>query len=265
MRWRALMLGGACVAFPLAALGCSLVASLDGLSGNEPDAGTGFTTDGAGGPLDATRADSGAAGDSAVGDTGDGDTATPPDTGTTPFDAALAESGAPEADAPAADAPRDVVTEPPPVPPIAFVQIAASSPPGMVGSVTAKLALAQVAGNLAVVAVGWNDATSVVSTVTDTSGNTYALAVGTTRVGTDISQAVYYARNIAAAAAGANAVTVFFVQPANVVDLRVVEYSGLDPAARSTRPPPAPAPAPVPRRAPPSRRRPPASCSSPPA
>ena len=40
---------------------------------------------------------------------------------------------------------------------------------------------AQTAGNLNVVVVGWNDTTSTVSSVTDSSGNTYTRAVGPTR------------------------------------------------------------------------------------
>ena len=61
----------------------------------------------------------------------------------------------------------------------------------------------QVAGDLNVVVVGWNDSTATVSTVTDTSGNTYTLAVGPTVVSGTLSQSIYYAKNIAAAAAGA--------------------------------------------------------------
>jgi hypothetical protein len=118
--------------------------------------------------------------------------------------------------------------EPAPLPPVAFVQVAASTPAGFVASVSATFETAQAAGNLVVVAIGWNDATATVAAVADTAGNGYALAVGPTRVSPDLTQAIYYAKDIAASGAAANAVTVTFVQTANVTDLRVAEYSGLD-------------------------------------
>jgi hypothetical protein len=82
-----------------------------------------------------------------------------------------------------------------------------------------------------VIAVGWNDSTSVVSTVKDSQNNTYMLAVGPTRYTPDCSESIYYAPGIHAAVAGANTVTVTFAAPANVLDLRALEYSGLDPVA----------------------------------
>ena len=74
-------------------------------------------------------------------------------------------------------------------------------------SVAVTYTAAQSAGDLNVVVVGWNDASTTVSSVTDTSGNTYTLAVGPTR-GTNLSQSIYYAKNIASAAANGNTVTV---------------------------------------------------------
>jgi hypothetical protein len=62
------------------------------------------------------------------------------------------------------------------------------------------------------VAVGWNDTTAQISSVTDTAGNIYKLAVGPTRVSGFLSQSIFYAKNIVAAAAGANAVTVTLAQ-----------------------------------------------------
>src|SRR5262249_4090587 len=81
--------------------------------------------------------------------------------------------------------------------------------------------------NLNVVVVGWNSTSATVSSVTDTAGNTYTLAVGPT-VYQDggLSQAIYYAKNIASAAAG-NAVTVRFSAAAAFPDVRILEYSGL--------------------------------------
>src|SRR5215471_19591692 len=67
---------------------------------------------------------------------------------------------------------------------------------------------AQSAGNLNVVFVGWLDSTTTVTSVTDTKGNVYTRAVGPTISSGNAQQSVYYAKNIAAAAAGANTVTI---------------------------------------------------------
>ena len=88
---------------------------------------------------------------------------------------------------------------------------------------------AQAAGDLNVVVVGWNDSTAVVKSVADKSGNTYTLGVGPTVVSGSLSQSIYYAKNIAAAAAGANTVTVTFSTAAAYPDIRILEYSGADP------------------------------------
>ena len=85
---------------------------------------------------------------------------------------------------------------------------------------------AQTAGNLNIVVVGWNDSTSVVSSVTDSKGNTYLRAVGPT-VGTKLTQSIYYAKNIAA---GSNTVSVTFNMAVLYPDVRVLEYSGADKA-----------------------------------
>jgi hypothetical protein len=86
----------------------------------------------------------------------------------------------------------------------------------------------QNAGDLNVVAVGLNDATSTISSVTDSAGNVYQLAAPLTR-GSAISQAIYYASNIKSAAAGSNVVKVQFSGAVPYPDVRVLEYSGLDP------------------------------------
>ena len=90
---------------------------------------------------------------------------------------------------------------------------------------------AQVAGDLNVVVVGWNDSTATVSSVTDSKGNAYTLAVGPTVVSGVLSQSIYYAKNIAAATAGSNAVTVTFASAAPSPDVRILEYSGVDPSS----------------------------------
>ncbi len=109
---------------------------------------------------------------------------------------------------------------------ITFVQVNAANPQTASASVPVAYPAAQTAGNLNIVAVGWNDTTSTVSSITDTRGNSYTQA-GTTTTGTGMRQAIYYARNIAA---GSNTVTVAFSQAAAFVDVRVLEYSGLDTA-----------------------------------
>jgi hypothetical protein len=106
---------------------------------------------------------------------------------------------------------------------IGFVQVKAATPQTPSSSVAVTYPLAQTAGNLNIVAVGWNDTTSTISGVSDSKGNTYTLAVGPT-TGTGLRQSIYYAKNIAA---GSNTVTVTFNQAAIWVDVRVLEYSGL--------------------------------------
>jgi hypothetical protein len=111
------------------------------------------------------------------------------------------------------------------------VQASVATPGGQHQTPTVTYPSAQNAGDLNVIAVGWNDATATVNGVTDSAGNTYLLAVATTRFSPDCSQTIYYAPGIHAAAAGANTVTVSFDIAANVVDLRALEYSGLDPTS----------------------------------
>src|SRR5258705_11824211 len=108
-----------------------------------------------------------------------------------------------------------------------FVQVKSATPQTAAGSVAVTYSLAQTAGNLNVVVVGWNDTTSTVSTVSDSLGNNYALAIGPT-TGTGLRQSIYYAAGIRA---GSNTVTVRFNQAAAYVDIRALEYSGLDPAS----------------------------------
>jgi hypothetical protein len=114
---------------------------------------------------------------------------------------------------------------------ISFVQGNSASPQSSQTSVPVTFTAAQTAGHLNVVVVGWNDSTATVSAVTDTSHNTYTLAVGPTIQSGVATQSVYYAKNIVAAAAGANIVTVAFSVAAVYPDIRILEYSGADPNA----------------------------------
>ena len=67
----------------------------------------------------------------------------------------------------------------------------------------------ETAGNLNVVVVGWADNTTTVIAVTDTRGNTYALAAPMVTIAgaPPLRQAIYYAKNIAG---GTNTVNVTF-------------------------------------------------------
>jgi hypothetical protein len=107
-----------------------------------------------------------------------------------------------------------------------FVQVKSATPQTASGSVAVTYTLAQTAGNLNVVVVGWNDTTSTVTSVSDSVGNNYVLAVGPTS-GTGLRQSIYYAAGIKT---GSNTVTVRFNQAAKYVDVRALEYSGLDAA-----------------------------------
>ncbi|MGH9400513.1 MAG: choice-of-anchor D domain-containing protein [Terriglobia bacterium] len=112
---------------------------------------------------------------------------------------------------------------------INYVQGNYATPQAAETTVTVPFTAAQAAGDLNVVVVGWNDSTSAVSKVADKSGNAYTLAVGPTVIDGSLSQSIYYARSIAPAAAGANAVTVTFSTAAAYPDIRILEYSGADP------------------------------------
>jgi len=111
---------------------------------------------------------------------------------------------------------------------ITFVQCYYAAPQTQKASVNVKFTAAQTRGDLNVVVVGWNDSTAKVRTVTDKSGNVYIRAVGPTIQSGVASQSIYYAKNIAAAAAGANIVTVTFSSAAADPDIRIVEYKGAD-------------------------------------
>jgi hypothetical protein len=108
------------------------------------------------------------------------------------------------------------------------VQTNAATPQAPQTVVTIPYTAAQVAGDLNVVAVGWGDTTSQVVSVTDTSGNLYQLAVGPTQSGIG-TQSIYYLANVAAA--NANTVTVTFTTPATNPDIRIAEYSGIEPVS----------------------------------
>ena len=114
-------------------------------------------------------------------------------------------------------------TAPPPAP--AFVQVAASTPQQKQTTVATAFPQAQSVGDLNVVVIGLDNATSNIVSVTDSAGNLYQAAAPIKRSATN-SQAIYYAKNIQPSAF--NTVTVTLSASTPFVDVRVAEYSGLD-------------------------------------
>ncbi len=113
---------------------------------------------------------------------------------------------------------------------IAFVQKNSATPQTPQSSVPVTYTAAQTAGNLNIVAVGWNDSVSSITSISDSLHNTYNIA-GVVTTGTNLRQAIYYAQNILPAAAATNTVTVTFNQAVPFADVRVFEYSGLSTTA----------------------------------
>jgi hypothetical protein len=107
-----------------------------------------------------------------------------------------------------------------------FVQVNSATPQTNQSTVAVPYTKSQAAGDLNAVAIGFDDSTSTITSVTDNAGNVYQVAAPLKR-GSGVSQAIYYAKNIKAAAAG-NAVTVQFSGAVPYVDVRVAEYAGLD-------------------------------------
>jgi YD repeat-containing protein len=112
-------------------------------------------------------------------------------------------------------------------PVIAYVQ-GTSANSSSSGSLSKAYASAQVAGDLNVVIVSWNDGTSTVSSVTDSKGNTYVSAFAPTVDPGTASEQIYYAKNIGSATAGSNTVTVTYSKTVPYPEIRILEYSGID-------------------------------------
>jgi hypothetical protein len=114
---------------------------------------------------------------------------------------------------------------------IRFVQQNYAVPNPSASTVAVSFTNAQTAGNFNIVAVGWNDATAGVTSVKDSLGNTYQLAVGPTKYtlakdgGGNLSQSIYYAA--VPPGGGANTVTVTFNRVALYPDIRITEFSGV--------------------------------------
>jgi chitodextrinase len=110
--------------------------------------------------------------------------------------------------------------------PIAFKQQDFSAVEDSRTTVSATFAKAQSAGDTNVIAIGWREAQGKISKVIDDNGNAYQLAAPLTQED-NLSQAIYYATDIAPAAAGKNTVTVTFSGETLGPDVRIAEYSGL--------------------------------------
>jgi hypothetical protein len=110
---------------------------------------------------------------------------------------------------------------------IADIQANYSSQTSATGA-TVTFSNAQSAGDLNVVLIGWIDSGSNSPTsVTDSKGNTYRLAVGPTRYSGGGSQSIYYASGIVAASGGSNSVSVTMNGLVSFLDVRVTEYRGI--------------------------------------
>ena len=110
---------------------------------------------------------------------------------------------------------------------VGLVQLNAATPQTNQSTVSVIYYGSQQAANTNIVAIGWNDSTSNITSVRDSAGNRYEVAVPAAR-GSGLSQAIYYAKNIKAAAAGDNTVSVAFDTEVAYADVRILEYSGLD-------------------------------------
>ncbi len=80
-----------------------------------------------------------------------------------------------------------------------YIQGNYADPQSTTLTVPVSYTAAQTAGNLNVVIVGWNDATTLVKSVSDKRGNVYVLTAAPKILKSAISfsQAIYYAKNIA--------------------------------------------------------------------
>ena len=109
---------------------------------------------------------------------------------------------------------------------IAYVQGAGLNP-NTGSSVSVTFTAAQTAGNFNIVTVSWDDTTSTVLSITDTNGNKYVQAGTSTTISGTVTQQVYYATNIGAAAAGTNTVTVGYSKSVLYPEVKIAEYSGI--------------------------------------
>jgi hypothetical protein len=132
-----------------------------------------------------------------------------------------------------ADVPTSSIAHSPMVSTPAFVQgtsIALQSPQPEVSLAYPK-AQAEGDSNIVIVGQRWTESTTESGPPSDTQGNRYQLAAAPAVVEGSVSltQAIYYAKDIAPAPAGSNRVTMKFNRVAIYPDIRILEYSGIDP------------------------------------
>ncbi|MDP9008795.1 MAG: PASTA domain-containing protein [Pseudomonadota bacterium] len=109
-----------------------------------------------------------------------------------------------------------------------YVQSSSQSGSSSRSSSTASFTAAQTAGNLNVVFIAWQGTSGNLISVVDSMGNAYT-RVNSVSYGTTATQVAYYAQDIVGAPAGKNTVTATFNMKVGNPDLRIVEYSGIDP------------------------------------
>ena len=114
--------------------------------------------------------------------------------------------------------------------PIAFVQANAATPQTNQSTVTVAYTSAQIAGDTNILAIGWNNTTSNITSVTDSAGNTYQLAVPTAR-GSRAQPGDLLCQQHQGRCRRDNTVTVTFNASTPFIDIRALEYSGLDPVS----------------------------------
>ena len=112
---------------------------------------------------------------------------------------------------------------------ISFVQQNYAVPQTPQSSVSVIYTAAEVAGDTNIVAIGWNDATSSPTGVDRYQRGTFTPWLWGRRVKPESrAMAIYVAKNVVAAAAGANTVTVTFNAAVPYADVRILSYRGLD-------------------------------------
>lgn len=112
--------------------------------------------------------------------------------------------------------------------PTQLIQTINGGTPGT-NNIAANFSNTQIAGDANILYVAWNDATTTISGVTDSSGNTYTLAscTGNPLAASGMSLALYYSTGIVAANAGANTVTVAMTASPSYRVIMASEYSGI--------------------------------------
>ena len=98
---------------------------------------------------------------------------------------------------------------------------------GAVNTVTNLLPAVSTTGDLIVVTLGFDSAAATVSSLTDTAGNVYTLAVGPTVWGTNYHAATYYASNIVAGAVPLTITAKLTANATSFFELYALEYQGV--------------------------------------